>query len=399
MSVSRLVISGNEAVALGVKLSRVQVVAAYPITPQTAIVEKIAEYVEKGELRAEFIRVESEHSAMAACIGAAAGGARAFTATSSQGLLYMSEMVFWAGGARLPIVMAVVTRALAPPWSIWCDHNDALSQRDSGWVQLWAESVQEVLDMTIQAFRVAEDEEVLLPVMVCLDGFILSHAYEPADIPEQSAVDSFLPEKKPAPYWLDPSKPAAYCTIAAPDTYMEFRYEMYRAMKNAERVIKEVDEEWCRLTGRSYGGLVDCYRCDDAEVAILLCGAWAGDAKEAVDILRRKGVKAGVVRLRATRPFPTEDLRAVVEGMDALAVVDRSLSPGLPSILWSEVRAALYDSVKRVYVKGFIAGLGGRDVTPGDFIRIVHSTLEGFRRGEPGEVEWIGLRGGESGHH
>lgn len=386
----RRVASGNEAVALGVKLARVQIVAAYPITPQTAIVEKIAEYVERGELKARFINVESEHSAMAACIGAAAGGARAFTATSAQGLLYMCEMVFWAGGARLPIVMAVVNRSLAPPWSIWCDHNDAFAVRDAGWIQMWAEDVQEALDMVIQAYRVAEDERVLLPVMVSLDGFLLSHAYEPVDVPEQWLVDRFLPEKSAAPYWIDVGRPASYGTIAAPDAYMEFRWKMQRAMEEAARVIKEIDEEWGKLTGRSRGGLVEAYRCDDAEVGVVLLGSWAGDAKEAIDKLRARGVKAGVIRLRATRPFPARELMEAARCMNAVAVVDRSLSPGLPSILLAEVGAALFYAKRRPLVKGFIAGLGGRDVSPTDFERVVEVTLKAEI---PEEVEWIGLRG------
>lgn len=386
---TRVVVSGNEAVALAVKLAKVQVVAAYPITPQTTIVEKIAEFVEKGELKARFINVESEHSAMAACIGAAAGGARTFTATSSQGLLYMGEMVFWAGGARLPIVMAVVNRSIAPPWSIWCDHNDAFAVRDAGWIQLWAENAQEALDMVIQAYRVAEDENVLLPAMVNLDGFLLSHAYEPVDVPEQHAVDGFLPEKTPAPYWIDVDKPMSYGTIASPDYYMEFRWKMQRAMEEAARVIEEAGDEWSKLTGRRWGGLVEAYRCDDADVGIVLVGSWAGDAKEAADRLREKGVKAGVIRLRATRPFPTRELAETVKDMTAIAVVDRSLSPGLPSILSAEVRAALYESRRRPIVRGFIAGLGGRDVSPADFERIVEATLK-----EPtGEVTWVGLRG------
>ena len=389
---ARAVLSGNEAVAVGVKLARVQVVAAYPITPQTTIVEKIAEYVERGELKARFITVESEHSAMAACIGAAAGGARAFTATSSQGLLYMSEMVFWAGGARLPIVMAVVNRSVAPPWSIWCDHNDALSQRDAGWIQLWAESAQEAMDMVIQAYRIAEDERVLLPVMINLDGFLLSHAYEPVDVPERTIVDRFLPEKTPAPYWIDPSSPRSYGTIAAPDTYMEFRYKMQAAMENAARIIEEVEEEWGKLTGRRYGGLIECYRCDDAEIGIVLAGSWAGDAKEAADMLRKKGLRVGVVRLRATRPFPADKLAEAVEKMNAVAVIDRSLSPGLLSILAAEVKAALYDRSRRPFVKCFIAGLGGRDVTPLDFAASVEFTLKSLRGEGAGEVEWLGLR-------
>jgi len=384
----RAVLSGNEAVALGVKLARVQVVAAYPITPQTTIVEEIAKYIERGELKARFIPVESEHSAMAACIGAAAGGARAFTATSSQGLLYMGEMVFWAGGARLPIVMAVVNRSVAPPWSIWCDHNDAFAVRDAGWVQMWAESAQEALDMVVQAYRVAEDERVMLPAMVNLDGFLLSHAYEPVEVPEQGLVDRFLPEKTPAPYWLDPSNPKSYCTIAGPDTYAEFRWLLDRAMREAARVIREADEEWGRLTGRRYGGLLELYRCDDAEVGIVLLGSWAGDAKEAVDRLRARGVRAGVIRLRVTRPFPAGELAEAARGMSALAVVDRSLSPGLPSVLLAEVRSALYRARGAPPVRGFIAGLGGRDVTPADFERVAEEAL---REPEAEGVEWVGL--------
>ncbi|MCS7104816.1 MAG: pyruvate ferredoxin oxidoreductase [Thermofilaceae archaeon] len=389
----RVVLSGNEAVAVGVKLSRVNVVAAYPITPQTTIVEKIADYVEQGELKARFINVESEHSAMAACIGAAAGGARCFTATSSQGLLYMGEMVYWAGGARLPIVMAVVNRALAPPWSIWCDHNDALSLRDAGWIQMWAESVQEVLDMMVLAYKVAENERVLLPVMVNLDGFLLSHAYEPVEVPTQETVDLFLPEKRPAPYWIDVVDPKSYGTIASPDTYMEFRFKLQAAMDEAARVIEEVDAEWSRMTGRSYGGLLELYKCEDAEVGLVVVGSWAGDAKEAIDRLREKGVRAGVIRLRVTRPFPSRSLASVAESMDAVAVVDRSLSPGLPSVLLSEVRNALYDNGKKPYVKGFIAGLGGRDVTPLDFEAAVESTLKAKEDGGS-RVEWLGLKGG-----
>jgi len=388
--VPRIVVSGNEAVAFAVKLVRVQVVAAYPITPQTTIVEKIAEFVEKGELKARFINVESEHSAMAACIGAAAGGARTFTATSSQGLLYMGEMVFWAGGARLPIVMAVVNRSIAPPWSIWCDHNDAFAVRDAGWIQFWAENAQEAMDMVIQAYRVAENEGVLLPAMVNLDGFYLSHAYEPVEVPEQQTVDRFLPEKTPAPYWIDVDKPMSYGTIANPDYYMEFRWKMQRAMDEAARVIREVDEEWERLTGRNWGGLLEAYRCDDADVGIVLIGSWAGDAKEAVDRLRSRGVRAGVVRLRVTRPFPARELREAVEGMSAVAVVDRSLSPGLPSVLSAEVKSALFNAKRRPVVRSFIAGLGGRDVSPKDFERIAESSL---KEGEPAEVTWIGLRG------
>ncbi|MEM0024528.1 MAG: transketolase C-terminal domain-containing protein [Thermofilaceae archaeon] len=386
----RIVVSGNEAVAFAVKLVRVQVVAAYPITPQTTIVEKIAEFVEKGELKARFINVESEHSAMAACIGAAAGGARTFTATSSQGLLYMGEMVFWAGGARLPIVMAVVNRSIAPPWSIWCDHNDAFAVRDAGWIQFWAENAQEAMDMVIQAYRVAENEGVLLPAMVNLDGFYLSHAYEPVEVPEQQTVDRFLPEKTPAPYWIDVDKPMSYGTIANPDYYMEFRWKMQRAMDKAARVIREVDEEWGRLTGRNWGGLLEAYRCDDADVGIVLIGSWAGDAKEAVDRLRSRGVRAGVVRLRVTRPFPARELRETVEGMSAVAVVDRSLSPGLPSVLSAEVKSALFNAKRRPVVRSFIAGLGGRDVSPKDFERIAESSL---KEEEPAEVAWIGLRG------
>jgi pyruvate ferredoxin oxidoreductase alpha subunit len=270
-------LTGNYAVAHAVKLARVEVISAYPITPQTTIVEKLSEMVEKGELKAKVVRVESEHSALAAVFGAASGGARAFTATSSHGLLYMHEVVWWAAGARIPLVMAVVTRAIGPPWNIHVDHQDILDQRDSGWIISIAQENQEVLDLTIQAFRISEDPRVYLPMMVGLDGFILSHTRAPVDVPEQETVDRFLPPRR-QPYVISPESNLVMGNIAPDEIHYMMRYSMAEAMEAAKKVIEEVDREWGKLTGRSYGGLVECYKCESADYLIVSAGSWSGDA-------------------------------------------------------------------------------------------------------------------------
>jgi len=379
------VLTGNYAAAWGAKLARVEVVAAYPITPQTTIIEKLAEFVEKGELKAKYIRVESEHSAMAACIGASAVGARAFTATSSHGLLLMHEMCWWAAGARLPIVMTIVARAIAPPWTIWNEHSDILDERDTGWLIMLAEDNQEVLDGVIQAFKIAEDERVLLPVMVNEDAFILSHTAMPVEIPDQEVVDEFLPPRSDKPYILDPDNPFTHGNLTYPDYYMEFRYLMERSMEAAKQVIAEVDEEYYRLTGRRYGGLVEKYRCEDADVAIVAAGSSAGDAKEAADRLREEGYKVGVFRIRFVRPWPHEEVREVLGRMKAVAVVDRSISFTKGGILFTDVTSSLYGSTPLVH--GFVTGLGGRDITVNHFVDIVKKVYSEIEAGEKG-AKW-----------
>jgi len=278
-------LTGNYAVAYAVKLARVNVVSAYPITPQTTIVEKLSEMIEKGELNAKMIRVESEHSALAAVYGAASAGARAFTATSSHGLLYMHEVVWWVAGSRIPLVMAVVTRAIGPPWNIHVDHQDVMDQRDTGWLIAVAQENQEVFDLTLQAFRISEDPRVYLPMIVALDGFILSHTTAPVDVPEQELVDSWLPPRR-QPYVIAPETNVVMGNIAPDDEYFMMRYSIQEAMEAAKRVAEEVDLEYGKVFGRRYGGLIDCYKCNDADYLVVITGSWSGEAKLAVDRLR-----------------------------------------------------------------------------------------------------------------
>lgn len=390
----RLVLTGNYAVAYAVKLCKPHVIAAYPITPQTSIVEKLAEFVEKGELKAKYIRVESEHSAMAAVIGAASVGARVFTATSSQGLLYMHEGLWMASGARLPIVMAVVTRAIFPPWSIWTDHADLLDQRDTGWLISMAENNQEAYDLIIQAYRIAEDENVLLPIIVGLDAFIVSHTAMPVQLLDEKIVEEYLPPRGEKPYVLDVNNPITMGNIMLPDYYMEFRYMIHKAMMRAKEVIREATKEFYKLTGRNYGGLVDSYRCDDAEIVVVLIGALAGDAKECVDQLREEGYKVGVLRLRFIRPFPSDEVKEILSNKKAVIVIDRDISFGKGGILYTEILSELYNNLKKIPpVRGYIAGLGGRDVSVKDIRKMILKVYEELEKGElVTGYEWYGLK-------
>ena len=366
--------TANHIAALAAKMAKPKVIAAYPITPQTTVVERLAEYVEKGELDAEFIRVESEHSAMAACIGAAATGVRTFTATSSHGLLLMHEMLHWAGLARLPIVMVNVNRAIGPGWNIWSDLNDSMAQRDTGWIQFYASSNQEVYDSIIQAYRVAENEEVFLPVMVSYDGFVLSHTSMPVEVPSQKEVDEFLPEFKPS-WLLDVENPITHGNIVPPEPYMEIRYSMEEAMRKAKKIIKEVDEEYGKKFGRSYG-LVEEYKCEDADYVILTMASMAAEAKVAVDELRNKGEKVGLVNLRTHRPMPFERLK-----YDKIIVIERAVSFGLGGIVYNELKGR----VPELY--GFIAGIGGMDVSYRDIERMYELAKEGKDGWYPIEVK------------
>jgi len=387
------VLTGNYAVAYAAKMARVQVIAAYPITPQTTIVEKLAQFVESGELNAKYIRVESEHSAMAACIGAAATGARAFTATASHGLLYMSEMVWWAGMGRYPIVMAVVTRAIGPPWSIWTEHNDVLAHRDSGWIIFFAEDNQEVFDLTVQAFRIAENEKVLQPVMVTLDAFILSHTAAPVLMPDQNQVDEFLPPpgSRKLPYRLDPNNPITHGNLTYPDYFMELRYEIMRAMENAKQVIIDTGRKYGEMTGRYYDGLIEKYKCSNAKAIIIAMGSSAGDAKEAADLLRDEGYEVGVIKMRTIRPFPFEELRETCRNAKIIGVVDRNYSYGFGGIIHGEVKSAL--NGLKITVQNFIAGLGGRDITVNDFINMGKKLIEMADKGLGEQPPiWINLK-------
>ncbi len=382
-----MIATGNHAVAHGVKAARAEVVAAYPITPQTQIIEKLSEFIERGDMRAKLLRVESEHSAMAACIGASACGARAFTATSSQGLLYMSEMVFWAGLGSFPVVMAVVTRTLAPPWSIWNEHTDILSQRDAGWIMMMCESVQEAYDSTLQAFKIAEDGRVRQPVMFGLDAFSLSHTSERLDPVEQQEADAFLPA--PERNWkvLDVQDPTTYGNMAGPDIMMEIRHSIMERVKNSAHLIEEVALEFSRISGREQTGLVEGYKTSGAEVVLVVAGASSGDAKDAADTLREEGVKAGVARLRVIRPFPAEKIRETVQGCKAVAVVDRDYSFGCGGIIGKEVASAT-----RARQFNYIAGIGGRDLSISDFMGVAKDALRRSEAGEEGGEIWWGTK-------
>jgi len=380
------VITGNYAASYGAKLARAQVIAAYPITPQTSVIEKLAALCADGELDARFIKVESEHSAMAACIGASATGARAFTATSGQGLLLMHEVVHWAAGARLPIVMAVINRAVAPGWNIWTDQNDTLSQRDTGWMQFYCEGNQEVLDTIIQAYKVAE--QVLLPAMVILDAFVLSHTSEIVDIPDQALVDEYLPPYEP-PYRLNVNDPHAFGGLAAPGEYMEFRYKMQRAMEEAKKVAREADEEFGRLFGRRYG-LVEGYRLGDAEVVLVTSGTVASTSRDVIDDFRERGIKVGMLKIRLFRPFPAEEVRESLRKARKVAVIDRNISFGHGGIFAQEIKSVLYNAGLRTPLFGFIAGLGGRDVTPQLIGQVLDYTLEHDE--PPADIIWMGVK-------
>ncbi len=379
------VITGNHAVSFGAKSARAEVIAAYPITPQTEVVEKLSEMVADGELRANFIKVESEHSAMAACIGASAIGARAFTATSSQGLALMHEMLHWAAGARMPVVMANINRAMGPPWNIWSEQTDSLSQRDTGWLQFYCENNQEIFDTIVQAFKICE--KVSLPGMVVLDAFYHSHTSEPVDIPDQKLIDKFLPSYNPK-YKLDVKDPHAFGGLTGPEWYYELRYNIQKAMTESINIIKKVGKEYGEITGRKYG-LIEEYKVEGAKQLLITSGALAETAKDAVDSLRKKGKRIGLLRVRTFRPFPKEDLKRIICKVDAAAVIDRNISLGNEGIFFQEIKSALYNEKRRPAIYGFIAGLGGRDVLADEIVLIAENIS---KRSYEKEITWVGAK-------
>jgi len=381
------VMIGNHAVSWGVLRSRVEVISAYPITPQTQIVEALSDMVADGSLPARYIKVESEHSAMAACIGGSIAGARTFTATSAQGLALMHELLHWAAGGRLPIVMADVNRAMAPGWTIWTDQNDSLSQRDTGWIQLYCETNQEVFDTTIQAFKLAETVD--LPVMLVLDAFFLSHTSEPVDVTEQEDVDRFLP-KREAEFKMDTSDPHAFGALVRPDAYTEMRWQQQEAMHEAKRVFRQVEDEWEAITGRRYGS-VEPYRAEGADLLLVTSGTITSTARHVVDECRAAGEKVGLVKVKMFRPFPTDELRALLAGVERVAVLDRNISPGHSGIFAEEIRAALYDVPPddRPVLFGYVLGLGGRDVTPAVIRDVIDNTRA--KVGPEREDLWVGV--------
>jgi len=331
--------------------------------------ERIADFVYNGEFDAELIDVESEHSALSACLGAQATGVRTFTATASQGLALMHEVLFIVSGMRLPIVMAVANRTLSAPINIWNDHQDSISSRDAGWIQLYVESAQEALDTVIMAYKVAENKNVLMPVMVCLDGFNLSHVYEPVDIPEQKKVDSFLQDYKPL-FKLDPAKPLTMGPVSFPDTFMYFKQDQQRAMLNSIKVISNVNNEFKKKFGRNYGnGLIEAYKINDATAALVAVGSMCGTARAVVDELRKKGKRIGLLKIRCFRPFPKNELINATKNIKVLNVVDRNISLGEEGALLSGIKSALRD--KKMIINGFVAGLGGKDITKEDIQKMI----------------------------
>ena len=366
------VVEGSQAISEAVRLARVQVISAYPITPQTHIVEALSNYCADGSLDARFICVESEHSAMAAMIGASSGGARTFTATSGQGLAYMHELLHWASGARLPIVMAEVNRALAPGWNIWADQTDSLSQRDTGWVQIYCEDGQEALDTTLMAFRLAE--AVNLPVMVIMDAFLLSHTFEPVDIPAAKEVDGFLPAFSPQ-IKLDTATPYALGQMVGPAAYMEMRHNIQMAMQCVPEVLGGIQDDFDRTFQRRYGA-VEAVACEDADVVLVVSGSMAGTCRQLIEALRGAGMMAGMLKMRMFRPFPGDAVRKILGGVPKVAVVDRNCSLGAGGIFAREIRSELCSLPQRPAVYSYIAGLGGRDVSLAMLRRICQQTLE-----------------------
>lgn len=386
-----MTIKGNMATAMGAKLCRPNVVPAYPITPSTLFPEKMSEFIADGELKASMINVESEHSAMSACIGASATGARVVTASASQGIALMHEMLFIASGMRLPIVMAVGNRALSAPINIWCDHQDTIASRDSGWLQFYAENNQEGLDLMINAFRIAEDKRVLLPAMVGIDAFVLTHTMEGVKVPAQEDVDDFLPPYKAEQGTLDPKEPATFGSFAPPEYYQEFKEAQTKAIEDSRAVIDEVFEDYEKRFGRRYNK-VTTYGCDDADIVILTMGSMSGTAREAVRQMREEGIKVGLAKLTVYRPFPMPELREILGNKKGVAVAERNISPGSSGAVFAELGATFVNEKEKPVLKNFITGLGGRDIFIDDFREMYRKTKAAVDQGKVDEmVEWIGM--------
>ncbi|MEE9558580.1 MAG: transketolase C-terminal domain-containing protein [Candidatus Brocadiales bacterium] len=367
---ARTFTEGSKAVAETVRVSRPHVISAYPITPQTHIVEELSSMVANGLLKAEFVNVESEFAAASVVLGASATGARTYTATTSQGMLLMTEVLFNISGMRLPVVLTCANRAISSPINIWNDQQDSISVRDAGWIQLYAEDIQEASDLHLQAFRIAEHPDVVLPVMVCMDGFVLTHAYEPVDLITQEEADEFLPPFKPEHY-LTPKNPLTYGAMLGPEAYMEARYQLERALTDSASVIEDVTLEFKKKIGRFQGVFVDGYKTDDAEIILVAMGSIISTIKEAVDNLREEGHKVGVLKVRMFRPFPKEEIYDALKGARDVLVMDRAFSPGSGGVLATEVKAAFYGREAVPNIKGYVIGLGGRDVNIDTIVNVV----------------------------
>lgn len=384
---SRLFLSGNEAFAYGIRLARPQVISAYPITPQTIVVEKLSEMVEDGSLKSEFIHVESEHSALSCAIGASSVGARAFTATSSQGLLYMAECLTYASGGRFPIVMMNANRSTALPWNIYGDQRDSLSQLDCGWIQAYAENAQEALDLALMSYYIAEHKMVSTPFMANLDGFVLTHTYEVVDVPTAEQADAFLPrfetENK-----LDLNNPRNLAFSAGPEHNTAFKYKEHIGLLNAKKAVDEAEEKFAEIFGRRYTGLTESYRTEDADFVLITLGSIAGLVRETVDRLREKGKKVGLLRIRYMRPFPNEEIAAAVKNAKAAAVLEKDVSFGNEGTVYTNVNSALHKANVNVPTSNYIGGLGGKNISADDIEKIFDELTE-----ERVKVQFIGIGG------
>ncbi len=391
--------SGNVAAATGVKLSRAQVIAAYPITPQTPLTEKLSEFVESDELNAEYIPVESEHSAMAVCIAASTAGARAFTATSANGLLYMNEQLHWAVGARLPVVMCVANRGIGAPWTVWNDQQDSMSQRDVGWIQLYANDHQQIIDTVIKAFKLAQT--VSIPVMVCYDGYLLSHTYMPFEQPDQNQVDSFLPPFTPK-HFLNPEEPGNFNSVTLPDIrpgvdgnmepgYIEIRHGLHQDLREALDVYAEIDREFGKEFGRSGNPFIERYRCDDADYVAVAIGSLSYQLRDVIDTMRESGIKVGVMSVQIYRPFPVAAIVEALAGKKCVVVFEKALSYGNQGPLYGDIKSALYSCASRPLIQNYILGLGGREIKTQQLLdALMESCIS------PEKIEdtprWIGLK-------
>ena len=381
-------LSGDEAFAEGIRLAKPDVISAYPITPQTIVVERLSEMVEDGSLESEFIHVESEHSALSCAMGASAAGVRAFTATSSQGLLYMAECLTYASGGRFPIVMMNANRATALPWNIYGDQRDSLSLLDCGWIQAYAENAQESLDLALMSYYIAENEKVSTPFMVNLDGFIVTHTYEEVDVPDVSLAEKFLP-----PYQtenkLDPDEPKNMAFSAGPEHNYIFKYKEHKAMLDAVPVIDEAEKRFSEIFGRKYTGLIETYLTEDADHVIITLGSIAGLCRETADKLRSQGKKVGVIRIRYMRPFPTEELAEALKNKKSAAVLEKDISFGNEGTVYTNVNSALFRNGVVMPVYNFIGGLGGRNISPSD----IENIFETMETGKAEKINFIGIGG------
>ncbi len=389
---ARKFMSGNDAVAEGVRLARPHVISAYPITPQTIVVERLSEFCEDGSLNAIYMHVESEHSALAAAMGVSSVGARAFTATSSQGLLYMAENLPYASGARMPIVMMNANRALATPWNIYGDQMDSMFMLNSGWIQVYVEDAQEALDMMIQSYKIAEDPRVLTPFMVNLDGFVLTHTYEVVEVPEQEKVDAYLPPLKLTENVMTLEKPMSLCITAGNNYNMEFKIKQNEEMLESISVIEEVDASFAGAFGRQYNGLLEAIDCEDAEVILITTGSITGTSRMILKALRAEGKKVGLLKLRYLRPFPSKALTEAIKGAKVVGIVDKNISFGYEGTIFTNVNSAILQSGLTPKVHNFICGLGGRDVTK-DNIREMYETMLATAEGNASDlIQYMNVR-------